>query len=474
MTLNALNPTKNAHSTRTVQLLILLILSAVVINGVLFFHLMRQNKESMRKKELNEKAMILVRKILGTVKDADMGQRGYLITGREKYILPYTKAIRVISIYQDSLKYLIRAHFDAASIKTNIRLNNLIDSKLTEMETSIKLKDQNKNIQLLQLINSDIGEDDMTAIRKICNGMLDVFYVNVSLEDQKVSKTLAITEISIAIFSVLVIIVITILRVKLYNRRRKNIRLFEELELQNSKLITQQQELKGLSIDFSARNAELEHFTHIISHDLRGPLSNMISLIQILEEESQVNETNPVFKMLKNASLGLFHKLDDLIILLRQRQGGMLLKETISLSQLLGEVKVNHKMEIERSGTVIEADFIEADELLFVKIYMQSILQNLISNAIKYRDPLRTNCITLKTYKEEDTLRLNIEDNGKGIDLEKYGNEMFGLFKTFHTDQDSHGIGLYLVKKQIIEMNGNITVKSEAGKGTIFSITVPI
>ncbi|WP_158798529.1 ATP-binding protein [Pedobacter sp. L105] len=427
----------------------------------------------MRKKELNENAMVLVRKILGTIKDAEMGQRGYLLTGRSKYILPYTKALRIISGFQYSLTSLIKAHFDNRSIQTNARLNSLITAKLIELKKTIDLKDQNKNIQVLQLINSDMGENDMNAIRKMCNDMLDVFYVNVRQEDQKVSETLAMTEISISIFSVLVIIVITIMRVKLYNRRRKNIRLFEELALQNSKLITQQQELKGLSIDFSARNAELEHFTHIISHDLRGPLSNMISLIQIMEEDGLADETDPVFKMLKNASLGLFRKLDDLIILLRQRQGGILLKETISLSQLLGEVKISHKMEIERSGTIIEADFIEADELLFVKIYMQSILQNLISNAIKYRDPLRTNCIILKTYQEGDTLRLNITDNGRGIDMEKYGNEMFGLFKTFHTGLDSHGIGLYLVKKQVVEMNGNITVQSETGKGTTFSITVP-
>jgi len=473
MTLNSLHPKRNIHSTRTVQLLILLVLSAVVINGSLFFHLMRQNKESMRKKTLNEKAMILTRKLLGNIKDAEMGQRGYILTGRSRYLLPYTNAAKVISGYQSSLTLLIKDHFSADNIKTDRLLNNLINSKLAEVENTISLKNQGKENLMLKVINSDAGENDMNQIREICNNLLNIFYNNVSLEEQKVSKTLSITEISIAIFSILVIIVISIMRVKLYNRRRKNIRLFEELELQNSKLITQQQELKGLSMDFSARNAELEHFTHIISHDLRGPLSNMISLIQILEDEGQSDEKNPVFKMLKNASLGLFHKLDDLIILLRQRQGGLLLKESISLSQLLGEVKTNHKMEIDRSGTVIEADFIAVDELLFVKIYMQSILQNLIRNAIKYRDPLRSNNIMLKTYHEGDTIRLSISDNGRGINLEKYGSEIFGLFKTFHTEEDSHGVGLYLVKKQIMEMNGSITVQSETGKGTTFNIILP-
>ncbi|MGY0039019.1 sensor histidine kinase [Pedobacter sp. NJ-S-72] len=219
------------------------------------------------------------------------------------------------------------------------------------------------------------------------------------------------------------------------------------LEQQNSKLIIHQQELRSLSENFSARNSELEHFTHIISHDLRGPLNNILALTKILEDQEDAKVNDPAFKMLKNVSSGLFHKLDDLIILLKEKKNGFLLKETVVFSELLEEVKTNHRMQIEKSGTVIEADFSETDEVPFAKVYMQSILQNLISNAIKYRDPARKNHIALKTYIKENTVQLTITDNGKGIDLNKYRSEIFGLFKTFHMEQDSHGIGLYLVKK---------------------------
>lgn len=86
---------------------------------------------------------------------------------------------------------------------------------------------------------------------------------------------------------------------------------------------------------------------------------------------------------------------------------------------------------------------------------------------------MRQNQVYLKTHQKENAVHLVITDNGKGIDLNKYGSEIFGLFKTFHTEQDSHGIGLYLVKKQTIEMGGSITVKSEAGVGTTFTIVIP-
>ena len=71
-------------------------------------------------------------------------------------------------------------------------------------------------------------------------------------------------------------------------------------------------------------------------------------------------------------------------------------------------------------------------------------------------------------------IRIMVKDNGQGIDMDKYGRDIFGLFKTFHNSEDSHGVGLYLVKKQVNEMGGDITIQSQAGHGTTFSITIPM
>jgi signal transduction histidine kinase len=464
---------KKAPGNRRVQLLILLVFSATVINIVFFFHLMRQNTESIDIINRNEKAAMFTRRILGTIKDAELGQRGYLITGRDKYLAPYQHAADILPGLQKTLTLLLKHNFSKADALNMDSLNQILLSKQNELKTTIQLKKQHKNVLMLHLVNTDLGEDDMRIIRTLTGRLLDSFYANMADEQQKISKTLEKREVSVVLFSILVISAVIIMRVKILNRDKWNASMFEAMEIQNVKLTSKQEELKDLSIDFSSRNTELEHFTHIISHDLRGPLTNIISLIEILEDDGYTGGNNPAFKMLKNSSSGLFHKLDDLIILLRDKKGGMLLKEPVILSQLLEEVKENYKMEIERSGTIIEADFHASDEALFVKIYMQSILQNLISNAIKYRDRDRKNKITLRTFKEGDMLRIMIRDNGQGIDMDKYGRDIFGLFKTFHTTEDSHGIGLYLVKKQIIEMDGDITIQSEVGHGTTFNITIP-
>lgn len=473
MMFNALQSLRITQSTKTVQLLILLIFTAVLVNGIFFFHLMQQNTAGLKERLKTERAMILTRKILSTIGDAEMGQRGYLITGRDNYLIPYTEAVEAIKGLQSSLNGLILDNFSTANTANVKALNIHIGAKLAEMEQTLLLKKANRESALSDLVNSDLGEFEMNEIRILSNRLLNGFNNHLAKEEEKVSHTLLISEISITLLSLIVILGIIILRSKLAQHDKNTLRLFDALEKQNTKLINQQQDLKNLSIDFASRNGELEHFTHIISHDLRGPLNNILALIKILEEEEDHEQNNPAFKMLKNAAAGLFHKLDDLIILLRHKQGGVLLKEKINLTLLLAEVKSNYKLDIQQSGTLIETDFSAASEVLFVKIYMQSILQNLISNAIKYRVKGRKNRINLKTEKEENTIRLTITDNGKGIDLEKYGKDIFGLFKTFHSEEDSHGVGLYLVKKQVMEMDGNIVIDSTPNQGTTFTITVP-
>jgi len=474
MNSDALLPLKHIHGTRLVQLLIMVVFGATVINGIVYILHVQQNQESLRKRQLNEKAMVITRQLIGAIKNAETGSRGYMITQREKYILPYSKAIKEILPYQIELTRLIEQHFGKGELADVKLLNTIIHKKLADLSLMVELKNQEKDREMLLMINSDRSENDMNTIRNTCNRLMARFYENIDKEEKKVSETLIAGEISITLFSVVIIAGMGFMLSKLLEGQRKNVMLFDQLQAQNTKLVLQQQELKGLSMDFSARNAELEHFTHIISHDLRGPLNNMIALMNIISDEQDPVKETPEFKMLKSAGSGLYHKLDDLIILLRKKKDGNMLREIVTLSELLDEVRTNYKMEIERAGTRIDADFTEANELLSVKIYMQSILQNLISNGIKYRDPQRDNVISLKSWREDGHIKLRIADNGKGIDLNKFGKDIFGLFKTFHTDDDSHGVGLYLVKKQILEMNGSIDVESEAGEHTTFTISIPV
>lgn len=95
---------------------------------------------------------------------------------------------------------------------------------------------------------------------------------------------------------------------------------------------------------------------------------------------------------------------------------------------------------------------------------------NFITNAVKYSSPERKPIIKLSSTSQNGYTIVSIEDNGLGIDLKKYGSKLFGMYKTFHTNKDAKGMGLYIAKNQIEAMGGKVMVCSEVGKGTIFNI----
>ena len=105
---------------------------------------------------------------------------------------------------------------------------------------------------------------------------------------------------------------------------------------------------------------------------------------------------------------------------------------------------------------------------------MHSIFNNLIRNSIKYRNPDQQPLITIKSTKENGKIILTFKDNGLGIDLNKHGTKVFGLYKRFHTHLKGKGIGLFMVKAQVEALGGQITIASEINKGTEFTIIFEI
>ena len=105
-----------------------------------------------------------------------------------------------------------------------------------------------------------------------------------------------------------------------------------------------------------------------------------------------------------------------------------------------------------------------------VPAYIESILTNLLTNAIKYKHPKRQPVIQVIGSRENGKTVLSVADNRQGIDLERYGEKLFGMYKTFHLHPDARGIGLYITKNQVDAMGAQILVCSEVGEGTTFKI----
>lgn len=174
--------------------------------------------------------------------------------------------------------------------------------------------------------------------------------------------------------------------------------------------------------------------------------------------------------MLTDASDNLMVTLDDLNQVVDINTNINIEKKSVNLNKQLAKVQQNlaaflteHNAKIENS--VSAKVFVKA-----VPSYLDSILLNLITNAVKYRHPERNPEIKISTKKENNFIILSVQDNGLGIDMKKHSEKLFGMYKTFHRNKDSRGIGLYITKNQIEAMGGKILVESKVNQGTTFKV----
>lgn len=216
---------------------------------------------------------------------------------------------------------------------------------------------------------------------------------------------------------------------------------------------------------------DLEQFSYIVSHNLRSPVANIRGLVSLLQDADSLTKEDftRCLKGLTASATRLDGVITDLNFILQTRKDVEKQKEAVNLQTLLCDIKTALQNQIETANAEIVGDF-EVDEIYTLRSYIHSIIINLVANAIKYRRPDKKPHIVVSTRKLSDTLELKITDNGLGIDLEKHGNKLFGLYKKFHTHIEGKGMGLYMVKTQVEILGGSISVESKLNKGSVFTV----
>jgi signal transduction histidine kinase/CHASE3 domain sensor protein len=244
---------------------------------------------------------------------------------------------------------------------------------------------------------------------------------------------------------------------------QKNEALSVEVEKQN-------QDLRATNSELIEQNNRLQQFTYIISHNLRAPLTRIIGLATIFNYMKGKEETADLLLKIIKASNDLDDVIKDLAFILEIQRLNTQIFSTVNLKAVIDKTIRMLKREIDKTETTIITDFEDTYVFDSLPQYIESIFYNLISNAIKYRDPNRDLIITITPTLEEQLIRIEISDNGLGIDLEKYREKIFVLYKRFHSHVEGRGLGLYLVKTQVGAVGGKIEVASELNKGTTFSL----
>jgi PAS domain S-box-containing protein len=221
------------------------------------------------------------------------------------------------------------------------------------------------------------------------------------------------------------------------------------------------------------QNSRLLNFAHIVSHNLRSHAGNIQMLAQMVMNEPDCEEQTHMLEMLDDNARTLLETLSHLNEVVNiQHHNAKNLKELNLKREIKRVTDVLSPSIKEVSGTID----VDIDPDIFINYdpaYLESILINLVSNTVKYRDTERPLRVEVTTEINNQTLQLKVSDNGLGLDMQKYGHRLFGMYERFHNHPDSRGVGLFLVKSQVEAMGGHISVSSELNEGTTFTVTIP-
>lgn len=220
------------------------------------------------------------------------------------------------------------------------------------------------------------------------------------------------------------------------------------------------------------QNERLLNFAHIVSHNLRSHATNTALMLEMLALDMPEAAKLQSYQHLIQASNNLaetIHYLNEITSMQLETN------EHLEALDPLAFVQKNLKAfesELQMVGGSAELDYQITSKAIGVAAYLDSILFNLLSNAVKYRSPDHSLQIHISCKQDYDYVHIEVADNGIGIDLERNGDKLFGLYKTFHNNHDARGVGLFISKNQAEAMGGNLVVSSTVRQGSTFTLTL--
>lgn len=233
-----------------------------------------------------------------------------------------------------------------------------------------------------------------------------------------------------------------------------------------------EEERNELITNLTQINKELKNITYTTSHDLRTPVSNLMSVFSLLDlSKIEDKETLEFINILKSATDQLQSTLNDYVDILNEKNSTYSAISTNKLSETVEGVVNSVEALVKETKTIIKTDISPDISIPFNRVNLKSVILNLLTNSIKYAHPERNAVITIKAVEESNKITFTFSDNGIGFDSETNADRIFALNQKFHDHADSKGVGLYLVHNHVTNSGGKISVSSAINKGTTFTIT---
>jgi signal transduction histidine kinase len=428
---------------------------------------------------------------LAVAKDAETGQRGFLLTGDEKYLLPYNRALDEADGVLKRLGELLPP--EGEQRRDYEALKTAVAEKLAELKQTVELQRTGRTAEAHAIVETDRGRLAMREIRNLAVTMEE--RENKAFADRSSSAATASNSLLVVVvLGLLIAAVLAFFAQVIVRRQTRTLSAAQkELERANTGLEEAVVERTG---DLIRANEEIQRFAYIVSHDLRAPLVNVMGFTSELDASRRVlkdqidafAERDPGL-VTEDARLAVDEdlpeaigfirtstaKMDRLInaILKLSREGRRVVTpESVSVAELAeGIARTVHQQALAADAEIV----VEPDTppLVTDRLAIEQVFQNLIENAVKYLDRSRPGRVVVRGKRRGAMVEYVIEDNGRGIDAKDH-ERVFELFRRAGAqDQPGDGLGLAFVRASVRRLGGTISLTSEPGRGSTFHLTFP-
>ncbi|AOZ98154.1 PAS domain-containing sensor histidine kinase [Flavobacterium commune] len=224
-------------------------------------------------------------------------------------------------------------------------------------------------------------------------------------------------------------------------------------------------ELKNILEVSNQQNNKLLNFAHIVSHNIRSHTCNLQMVLNVIDETDTIDEKLSFIEMFKEGTEKLSKTIENLNEVITIQKNSKTKKTIVNLKSEIEKITHSFKDKISITHH-IPANL----NINVIPDYLENIVYNLLTNAVKYQSPERLPLLDISCKTEDGFHIVSFKDNGLGINLQKYKHKIFGMYKTFHENEDAKGFGLFIVKNQMEAMKGKIEVESTAGLGSNFKL----
>jgi signal transduction histidine kinase len=481
-----------------------LALLVLVGNGMLAYVNITQVAQTDRDVEHTYAVLAKLEETLSTLKDAETGQRGYIITADLSYRKPYDNALVTIRRDLADLRDLLA---DNPPQQANItELEHLTTRKIDELQRVLDCYPRDFDATrtaalpgflediLLQVrarsfdaaraeVRTNVGYDTMEQIRKVVGDMEAVENQLLRHRQDQARRSLVFAQVSNGV-GVLAGLTMVGLAYYLFQRdrtaelRRANRSLQGEVEQRAQA----EARVQSFAEELQRSNRELQQFAAVASHDLQEPLRKIQAFGDRLKTKcaGSLGEAGlDYLQRMQAASARMATLITDLLTYSRvtTRQQPF---QPVDLDQVAQEVIGDLEARIQQTQGRIELGALPT--LDGDPVQIRQLLQNLLGNALKFHKPGVAPLVKVESRLLEGRLtpeglpvyEISVEDNGIGFE-EIYLDRIFGFFQRLHgrTEYEGTGMGLAICRRIVERHGGQITARSKPGEGSTFLVTLP-